>query len=406
MSDQIYGDRIKQARTLRQLTSTSLAEALDVTPSTITRWEAAEQLTMEPGRVDKLSSFLRFPNAFFEALPSDPVVDDDLLFRAPKSTAKREKAYLREFARLAGEVLAWVEERRALPPLTLPTDGEGSDVVGAAQAARRALGHSSDSPIQSLTHAVERAGVPVLRRPMKIYDGESRGTNTEKHLGYTTWVGDFWDRPIVITRAVPSWERTRWTVAHEVGHIVLHHRRAKTYDGATAEDEANWFANELLAPVAVLREELPAVITLFSLLDAKAKWGISLGALTTHLYVNRIISQERRETLRAQLYARHNPETGTTYGVYEPGWKDREPEQPSMLRFWLERTVGTTRPEAIAAMSGQWPADLLAEMLVEQQARTVLPKSQGQAAEVVSLASRRSRHNPPNGEAGARTAGR
>ncbi len=390
LSTTIYGDRLRQARVLRQVPSGKLAEALGYTPSTITRWESSDQVQVDDMRLRALVNHLAFPKGFFCARPTAPVLDDDVLFRAPKSTPKREKAYLREFARLAGELLHWVESKRSLPPLLLPTLRGEADVVAAARDTRRALGCLPDGPIKSLTHAVERAGVPVLRRPIRGDDEDVPGTNTERHLGYTTWVGDFWDRPIIITRGVPSWERTRWTVAHEIGHVVLH-RPAVPNDGDAAEETANRFANELLAPVEVIRDELPSTVTLFSLLDMKAKWGISLGALISHLFANGLITSQRRDTLRAQLYARPNPQTGTTYGVHEPGWSDREPERPSMLRHWLERTVGTAQPEVVAALSGTWPADLVADMLAEQRpTRTTKPaERRAVPARVVDITSRR-----------------
>ena len=389
----IYGDRLRQARILRKLSGQELAAALGKTPPTVTRWENIERLHLEDDVLRRMSKSLGFPARFFTSPPMAPVADNDILFRAPKSTLKREKAYLREFSRLVGEVLRWVEVRRPLPPLLLPNLPSDTDVVAATASVRRALGQEPDRPISSLTHAVERAGVPIVRRPVPWRSEDGPGTNSDKHLGYTTWVGDFWDRPIIVTRGVPSWERTRWTVAHEVGHAVLHRSGgAIAREGTSAEDAANRFANELLAPIDAVRESLPATITLFSLVDAKAEWGISLGALIVHLSHNRLISRQRFDTLRAQLYSRNNPHTGTTFGKFEPGWDDRQPERPSMLRCWLESTVGRADPETVSAISGVWPADILKEILVEQRARGPAPRTgRGQTSTVVDLASRRIR---------------
>jgi hypothetical protein len=91
--------------------------------------------------------------------------------------------------------------------------------------------------------------------------------------------------------------------------------------------------------------------------------GLSIGALIKHLYTSRVIDDRRKNMLQAQLYTRHNPETGTTFGKYEPGWKDRTPELPGMLRYWLERTVRTSQPKAVAAPMGIWSADLLSQLL-------------------------------------------
>jgi Zn-dependent peptidase ImmA (M78 family)/transcriptional regulator with XRE-family HTH domain len=395
---QMYGDRLRQARILRQLSGIELASKLSLSASTVTRWETRELVSVDLKTLCKIVDALNFPQTFFLAPPTPYVADDDLLFRAPKSTLKREKGYLREFARVVGELLHWIEAKRPLPPLLLPVLPSDTPAKEAAAIVRRALGQPADEPIRLLTHTVERAGVPVIRRAKQPTDdapqeGSKQGSpkSRERHLGYTTWVGDFWDRPIIITRNVDSWERTRWTVAHEVGHTVLHRSgHIIASQGEAAEDAANRFASELLAPIDVIRGQLPATVTLFALIDLKMEWGISLGALIPHLYSNGLISRERRETLRSQLYARHNPETGTTYGLHEPGWSAQRPERPSMLRHWLERTLGTGEPESVAAISAMWPADLLREILAEQRSTRPTPAPAPDKGEkVVSLSARR-----------------
>jgi hypothetical protein len=58
----------------------------------------------------------------------------------------------------------------------------------------------------------------------------------------------------------PENRRLKWTLAHEVGHIVLEHKR----DGAAEEQEANRFAAELLMPepvMAVLKAGLDGTLT-------------------------------------------------------------------------------------------------------------------------------------------------
>lgn len=77
-----------------------------------------------------------------------------------------------------------------------------------------------------------------------------------------------------------------------------------------------------------LAREVPAVPTLGDLVDVKAKWRISLGALIIHLRESKLIDEARADTLQRQLYTRVNPETGHTWGKTEPGWNSRTPERP------------------------------------------------------------------------------
>jgi hypothetical protein len=86
---------------------------------------------------------------------------------------------------------------------------------------------------------------------------------------------------------------------------------------------------------------------------------------------------------------------GLIGGEVEPGWKDSVPELPGMLRYWLERTVRTSQPNAVAALMGTWPADLLGRLLDEQAlsgGQTAAPRSPRASSEdprVVSLRDRR-----------------
>ena len=67
--------------------------------------------------------------------------------------------------------------------------------------------------------------------------------------------------------------------------------------------------------------------------------------------------------MQAQFLHPPQPRNGHDFGKYEPGWKDRT---PALLRYWLERTVRTSQPKAVAALMGIWPADLLSQLLDEQ----------------------------------------
>jgi Zn-dependent peptidase ImmA (M78 family) len=367
----VFGDRIRQARVLRQMKSTDLSAAAGISPGTLTRWEQSDRIAINCGSLMRMIAHLEFDLRFFEKEPAPLINEEDLRFRTPKSTLKREKDYLIQFARMVEEVFRWVDNKQQLPPVILPRLDPDSDIIESAQLARRAFNAKEGRPIGNLTLAVERSGIPIIRRPVK--ESADPGTNVEKHLGYTAWSGQYWERPIIICQGVPSWERTRWTVAHEVGHAVLHrslNSRGLSLDPrglAESEQSANRFASELLAPINAIRPELPRIITLFSLIEIKQRWGLSIGALIKHLHSAKVINDARRDTLWAQLYTRKNPETGTTYGLFEPGWNDREPERPGMLRYWLERTIHSSDSRVVAAMMDKtWPSDILNDLLVEQ----------------------------------------
>ena len=369
MDIQIYGDRVRTARVLRGWKSVDLAAALRWPPSRQTTIEQSETVDLNHWSLSTLVRELKFPETFFMTRPSVSLKPDELLFRAPVATTKREKTYLAEFARTVGEVLFWLDSHHRLPPVKLPSLTPDDAVADAACQARRALGLSAEEPIGNLTYRLERAGLPIVVRT------PNWSALPEKHLGYSTRIGTHRERPLTILRAQDSWERSRWTLAHEAAHVVLH----SSFLPPNAEDQAHEFAGEFLAPAGVIRKELPRFVTLASLTEIKLRWGISLGALILHLSRNNLINEERKETLRKQLYTRINPATGRTWGKDEPGWDTRQIESPSMITTWMNRCLGGAAPNLVATLSGVWPPDIIAMITARQRDLESQTKSSSKA---------------------------
>ena len=173
---------------------------------------------------------------------------------------------------------------------------------------------------------------------------------------------------MIVIRGVSTWEKTRWVLAHELGHLSLHAGRMPVSD--EAENEASRFASELIAPIHEITKELPRVVTLAGLLEVKFRWGISLAALIRHLHDNGAITDQRKRTLYTQLYTRRNPETGRSFGATEPGWDRHSPERPRLIAAWAQHITGSLIPEVISTASRIFPADLLASILNEQRGAT------------------------------------
>lgn len=373
-SVEVFGTRVRQARVLRRLSGTAVMERMGWRSPRQTRLEQSDTAVLDNADFERLVTLLRFPPTFFTTAPVSRVTVRDLLFRAPRSTTVTEKEYLAVFANVVGDLLGHLNALATLPPVLLDPLPAGTDVVSAAAQTRRRLGLEAQAPIKSLIYEMEAAGVPVVMRMKRSRssgqvewgtdEDEPVGLLTEKHLGCSTRVGAYRERPLVLLRALDSWERTRWTAAHEIGHLLLH-RFGDVSD--EQEREASRFASELLAPAEALAREVSRVPTLNDLVEVKAKWRISLGALIIHLRESRLIDEVRADTLQRQLYTRANPETGHTWGKTEPGWNSRRPERPRLLRRWMEECYGSVAPDALAAQDLIYPTDLLADFLAGQR---------------------------------------
>lgn len=366
----VYGLRVNQARVMRAMTVTAVMEALEWKHSRLNRLEKSTTTSLPIEDFERLVEVLRFPPKFFTAAPASRVHQGDLLFRAPKSITATERQYLAQFAALAGDFLDELNARTQLPPVKLPIQSVDTQVEQAAETVRRSWGLDPGLPIEYLTHEIERGGVVVVVRRLLtsssrrvLGDSDSTG-KLDKHLGYSVRVGEFNTRPLIVVRQSNSWERTRWTLAHEIGHLTLHASGNVT---ETSEEQASQFASELLAPAAVLAKEVSRAPSLAELLPVKAKWGLSLGALLRHLHTSGLLTEPRFEALRRQLYTRANTETGTTWGRVEPGWDDREVERPRLISKWLEMAFSARSAAMLAPYDLPWPQDLVEDFMAGQR---------------------------------------
>jgi Zn-dependent peptidase ImmA (M78 family)/transcriptional regulator with XRE-family HTH domain len=127
----------------------------------------------------------------------------------------------------------------------------------------RAILQLPDGPIKDLTATLEDAGVIVVQHQFR----------SRRMDAVSEWVPGH--PPIVLMNTdehVPG-DRYRWTLAHELGHLIMHSQQIED-----AEEEANRFAAEFLLPERDIRSKLRNVrIQTLALL--KGIWKVSMGAL-------------------------------------------------------------------------------------------------------------------------------
>lgn len=102
-------------------------------------------------------------------------------------------------------------------------------------------------------------------------------------------------RPIVLLGAHAPGDRLRFTVAHELGHAVMH-----AMPCADCEKQADAFASEFLMPRKEIRDSLRGV-DLPRLAELKAVWGTSMAALARRARDVGAISDSHYRTLNIEL---------------------------------------------------------------------------------------------------------
>jgi hypothetical protein len=135
---------------------------------------------------------------------------------------------------------------------------------------------------------------------------------------------------IVVAGEAPG-DRLRFSVAHELGHLILHREHGESEK--EMDDEADRFASEFLLPEEPMRHELIPPITLTGLAQLKPRWKVSIQALIRRARDLEIITERQYKYLFQKL-SKH-------------GWRKQEPanlavpvEKPRAIRQMAELLYG------------------------------------------------------------------
>ncbi len=215
------------------------------------------------------------------------------------------------------------------PERSLSEELAEQDPVESAQRLRQLWGMPS-GPIAHLLGVVESAGIIVVARDLFTASQDALSVRlTSPGLALT-----------VITRGMPA-DRQRFTMAHELGHLVLH-----TAPREGQEQDANRFASEFLAPAAEIADDLRDLRTgdFDRLLKLKSVWGMSVAALIRRAFDVGEISDRQYREFQIRLG--------------RMGWRQTEPQQPArempttMARLIQLRETHGENLDALALRAG------------------------------------------------------
>ncbi|MFI6471264.1 ImmA/IrrE family metallo-endopeptidase [Streptomyces sp. NPDC050516] len=143
-------------------------------------------------------------------------------------------------------------------------------------------------PIHDLVALLEDAGALVVVRDL----------GTTELDAVSQWPDG--RAPLVLLNSAAPADRSRFSLAHELGHLIMHHEPG---EGRTQETQADRFAAEFLMPHEVILSELKPGIDVARLMDLKSRWGVSMAALIRRAVDLGVISEWQYRTLMVELSA-------------------------------------------------------------------------------------------------------
>ena len=291
----MIGVRLKLARTAAGLSLRGLAAAIDhrVTAQAIGKYERNEAV---PGSrvLFALADALRTTVDYL--LGDSDLVLDDLEFRKNAFTSKRAEAQAEASVLVLLEQYLAIEDLLNLPsacwdaprdaPYPVLHDPIEADRAADALRHHWGLGHE---PIANLVELLEERGIKTFAFAL----GSLGGLAARARRPGLPPV------PIIVVNVRDWGERQRFTIAHELGHIVL-----DVAPDIDAERVAHRFAGALLLPAEALWLEVGkrrSTIPLGELLALKHVFGVSIQALTYRCRDLQIINQATYRALFSEF---------------------------------------------------------------------------------------------------------
>jgi Zn-dependent peptidase ImmA (M78 family)/transcriptional regulator with XRE-family HTH domain len=335
-----HAGKLRLARTFQGLTQQELGDRVSVSHVLIHHLETGERRPTETV-LPALCEALGFEPAFFEQPIGDEFRDEDCHFRKRKTTPVSVKTRVLAHGTLFNSLVQYIDGAVSLPDRDIPHVKDATtaeDIERAAEKCRMAWGLGLDAPITHMARVLENAGVVVTR-----FEGDTQKVDAFSRAGA---------RCVVVLNADKgSASRTRWDMAHELGHLVLH--LGVPAGDSRQEDEAHRFAGAFLLPRAgFLREFKPMVRLSWDVVWAiKRRWKVSGAAIVRRAYdlgrINAITYRSAYKHIQYRGWAKNEP--------FEPDMED--PELVRNALTFLQNEEGVT-PDQLAAALG-WRLDTL-----------------------------------------------
>lgn len=335
------------ARESRALSQTELARKTGIPQAAISKYETGAS-DVPSDRLTTLSKALGYPVRFFFRWDRVYGYGSSCFYHRKQQSLPVRK--LREIQALVNVRRLQIEP--LLRDVRIDTEvhfdrmdvGEHESPEQIARLVRRnwRLPHG---PVQNLVRAIEDAGGVVV--PARF--------GTRKLDAISQWASG--ERPLFLVNEDAPGERLRFTLAHEIGHLVMH-----TFHSDDQEREADRFAAEFLMPEREIKRDLRS-LAFRKLGPLKCHWKVSMAALIRRAYDLSQITERQYRRFFTQL-------SKLGYRLNEP--YPIPPEEPTVMRSVIEfqRTqhhYSATELSRVAAvefkefcsvyLDGEWPEE-------------------------------------------------
>ena len=284
---QINPQMIALARESRGLSQTDLSGKLNTTQGFISRVET-DMKSMSKDTLERLCKILKYPIDFFYQ-EGEAFLPMSLNYRKRDHVNAKALMPFEANCNLYRLNIETLSQKIKLPALNVPE----LDVkkIGSEEQVAKQLRKYWKIPkgqIENLTELLEANGIIVISFDFGTERVDSRTILTkDKH-------------PIIVVNKNHLADRQRFSLAHELGHLVMHSHTLPSHDRDISH-EANMFAAGFLLPESEVRKDFEKGVTIPLLGELKKKWKVSMIALLYRAFDLGFLTENQKKYMLAQF---------------------------------------------------------------------------------------------------------
>lgn len=307
------GERLKSARKYRGKTIKDLAEDIGVSKQAISQFENGKSAPLFETLI-KIIDKLKFPRDYFYEKDDINIELGNTYFRALSKMTKKEENIQKEKTKLIGKIFNFLNEYIEFPELNLPDFKEDMGIEDMAMELRDYWG-LGEEPIKDMVYLLEKNGMIIT----------SMNTNTDTIDAYSQQQNINGVKYFIVVLGNDKYSavRRQFSLAHELGHIIIHDGFLDMEDLTreeirNMENEAHAFASAFLLPKNGFAKDVsmyPTNLNYYKQL--KKKWRASISAMLVRANHLGILTNGSYQVAMKK--------------ISKLGWRKREPLDDSLI---------------------------------------------------------------------------
>lgn len=302
MIDKIIPSRITEAREARSLSMGDLADSINITRQSVSKYEKGI-INPSPEVLQEISVKLGFPlDYFYKNDVVDAARSSSLFFRSKSNVAKKIKTACKYQVKWADEVKKELERYVDFLDVDVPTidadyeEVTDEDIEELALNLRNAW-NLGDSPVYDLIGILENKGIIISQfssNDICSFNGIDAFSAWKDGIPY-----------IVYNSVQKSAVRTRFSILHELGHIIMHSAISEEESKKKeivdfADMQADRFAAAFLLPATSFPNSIRGT-SLSVLTIAKEKWGAAMSTIIRRCESLELLTDNQLNYLKRQM---------------------------------------------------------------------------------------------------------